>query len=259
MKQKTKRNTNQIDPRGLDDNGEFLSGLALIDRVRELAGDTILLSFSCGKDSLAMWLYLREHFNIIPYHLWWIPDMAYVNVSLDYYEDYFQTRIYRMAHPIFYKMLATGSFQSPGRLAAIAGLELPQFDLPDVDVVLAAHLGLTDPLPFCAVGMRMGDNLLRRTLMQQQGVLGFKRRRYYYAIWDWNVAQVSEIINRHGVKLAPEYGIIGRTIGSFQYQELADLRRAFPADFEKLRQWFPLIDLEFFRYEQVGQSTAANN
>ena len=251
----TRINKNQVDPRCLDDSGEFLTGQGLIDRVKEIAGDTILLSFSCGKDSLAAWIYLREHFNIIPYHLWWIPDMAYVNASLDYYENYFGQHIYRMAHPMFYNMLGSYAFQPPERIAVIDGLELPRFDLADVDDVLCAYLGLR-PDMFCAMGMRMGDNLLRRTLMQQQGILGFKRRRYYYPIWDWNVNQVSEIIRRHGVKLAPEYGVIGRTIGSFQYQELADLRRAFPADFEKLKIWFPLIDLEFFRYEQVGQTRA---
>lgn len=252
IKKPGRKNKNEVDPRGLDSEGRPLSGMALIDRVRELKGDTILLSFSCGKDSLALWLYLREHFNIIPYHLWWIPDMEYVEVSLDYYEKYFQTRIYRMASPIFYDMFTTCAFQPPDRVAVIDGLRMPRFDLPAVDDILAGHLGLDEP--FCAVGMRMADNLLRRTLMQQQGVLGFKRRRYFYGIWDWNVGQVSDIIRQHGVKLAPEYGVIGRTIGSFQYQELADMRRAFPADFEKLRQWFPLIDLEFFRYEQVGQA-----
>lgn len=202
-----------------------------------------------------MWLYLRPHFKIVPYFLFHIPGLSYVESSLAYYEDYFEQHIYRMPHPALYDMFTTGAYQPVHRVSIIDGMRLPQFEYADIEDILCARLKLGKI--FSAVGMRTADNIQRYTMITQVGPLGFKRRRWYYAIWDWNVAQVSEIIKRHGVKLAPEYSTMGRTIASFQYQELRALKDNYPADFEKFREWFPLIDLEFFRYEQVGKNSAA--
>ncbi|MCZ2115137.1 MAG: phosphoadenosine phosphosulfate reductase [Anaerolineae bacterium] len=239
------------DSRNLDDNGELLYGQGLIDRVRELAGDTILLSFSCGKDSLALWLHLRPHFNIIPYYMWIVPGLRFVEAALEYYEDYFETEIVRMAHPLFYDMFTTGVYQPVHRLRIIDGLQLPRFDLADVDNVLAAYYGLD--APFTAIGFRSADNIQRYRLLRQMGPLGFKRRRWFYGIWDWTVDDVAECILSHGVKIAPDYRYWGRTIGSISYPEINGIRAAFPDDFERIRFWFPLIDAEFYRYEQVGK------
>lgn len=82
---------------GLD--GKPLAGLDLIKRVKEITGDTILLSFSGGKDSIAMWLYLREHFEIIPYFLYWVPGLSFVEESMAYYEDFFDTEIVKCLTP----------------------------------------------------------------------------------------------------------------------------------------------------------------
>lgn len=236
---------------GLGEDGQPFSSADLIQRVKDIAGDTILLSFSGGKDSVAMWLYLREHFNILPYFLYWVPGLSFVEESMAYYEDFFDTEIVRLPHPLFYKMLRQFAYQPPENVAAIAALNLVDFDLADIDNILANEYGLD--LPFTAIGMRVKDNMERRSLLFNQGVLGAKRRRYYYAIWDWDVNQVSQAILNAGIKLSKEYRYWGRTVAAFDYQYLKPLKEHFPADFDRIREWFPLIDLEFFRYEVVGK------
>ena len=67
---------------------------------------------------------------------------------------------------------------------------------------------------------------------------------------------VAECIRRHNVKIAPDYKHWGRTIGSLGYAEMAPLRQAFPEDFERIQFWFPDIEAEFIRYEQVGKERA---
>lgn len=236
---------------GVGEDGEPLSGLALIERVKEIAGDTILLSFSGGKDSIAMWLYLREHFEVVPYFLYWVPGLSFVEESMAYYEDFFDTEIIRLPHPLFYKLLREYAYQPPEAVAALASLQLVDFDFADVDDILANEYDLG--LPFTAIGMRMKDNIDRRNMITQKGVLGTGRRRYYYAIWDWDVNQVSNAILAANCKLSKEYKYWGRTLAAFDYQYLKPLSVHFPEDFARIQQWFPLIDLELFRYEQVGK------
>lgn len=130
-------------------------------------------------------------------------------------------------------------------------LKLVEFDFADVDDILAAANDLDNP--FTAIGMRMKDNIDRRNMITQKGVLGRVKRRYYYALWDWDVNQVGQIILDNGVKLSKEYKYWGRTLASFDYQYLRPLATHFPQDWEIIKQWFPLIDLELFRYEQIGK------
>lgn len=238
---------------GYGPDGAPLPSDQLVARVKEYGGDTILLSFSMGKDSLAMWLYLRDKgFKIIPYFLHWVPGMSYVEKPLAYYEQFFGQKILRLPHPLFYNMVRTWAYQEPHVISTVMSFDmLTDYDYASIDDTIAAWHGPKDPLPFCAIGMRSADNMERRRLIQQQGSIGIKRRRYYYAIWDWNVEQVSRIIVEAKCALPPDYKHWGRTLTAYHYQYLSLMRQAFPADYAKMLQWFPLLELEFFRYEAM--------
>ncbi len=241
--------SNFVSPLSLDADGNALRGKALIERVRELSGDTILLSFSRGKDSIAMWLYLRPHFEIVPYYLDWIPGLSWVDESLAYYEAFFGQHIIRLPHPLFWKYLNSFFFQPPERVAIIRAIDFPPYDYADLDDILCQQRGRE---MYTAMGMRSADGLMRRNLMIQQGVLGNKRRRYFYPIWDWNIEQVGRIILDSGVALPVDYELWGRTATDFTYPFLKGVRDRFPDDWQRILDWFPLADLELFRYEQVG-------
>jgi len=238
---------------GFAADGRPLVGQELIERVKASSpsGRKILFSFSLGKDSIAMWLYLREHFDVVPYFLYWVPGLSFVDAALVYFEDYFDQEIIKLPHPLFYQMLRTYAYREPHELATVAAMDLLDYDFAFIDDAIAAWYGLD--APFCAIGMRAADNIDRRNLILQQGSVGVKKRRYYYPVWDWTVDQVSRIIIDNQVKLPLDYKYWGRTLAAFDYQYLKPLREAFPADYERIRQWFPLIDAEFFRYEAMAK------
>lgn len=256
MKQppRARRNTNAIDPLSLDPAGEPLRGLPLVERIREIGGDTLLLSFSGGKDSLAAWLFLRPHFKIVPYYLYGPPAMSWQQPMLAYYEEFFNTRIMRMAHPLFYDWLRTFAYQPPETLKTLMALDLPQFDYAEIDDLIAWQMELIGgdgQPPFCAIGMRAGDNLERRRMIQQQGVFGRKTRYYFYPIWDWSVQQVADIIIESGVKLSPEYHRFGRTEMGITYKQLKPIAEHYPDDWRRFQEWFPLAGAELFRWDVV--------
>ena len=239
-------------PPPVDAQGQPLDSDALIAYVHEHYGHKILLSFSGGKDSIALWLHLRPHFEIVPYFLFWVPGLSWVDEAIAYYENFFGQRIVQLPHPLFYNMVRTGAYQEPHVVGTVDWLHMPRFDFADIDAVVAVGAGLDPERTLCAVGFRQADNIQRRNLIVQMGAIGTKRRKYYYGIWDWDVQDVADIIIKHDVALPADYRFWGRTIAAYDYQFLKPLKEHFPADYEKMRTWFPLIDAEFFRYESMA-------
>lgn len=239
---------------GVDVNGDYLRGIALYDFIKEQnGGDTILLSFSCGKDSIAMWLELREHFNIIPYFMYWIPGMEFIEESISYYESFFGQRIMQLPHPLFWQYMNDFMYQPPQNVSIIKSLNAPEYDFDDIDKLVSSHYGF-NPSLYCATGIRINDNMNRRGLIGIRGVAGKpnKGRKYFYAVWDWTIKQVADRIKSANCKIPRDYLVFGRTLAAWDYQILNQIKQNFPSDYNKMLNYFPLLDLEIFRYEQVG-------
>lgn len=236
-------------------DGSPLAGDDLYALARKTAGNTVLLSFS-GKDSLCCWLELKERgFDIIPYYLDWIPGLSWVDDSIAYYEDYFEQHIMRLPHPSFWRYLNSFFFQPPERVARIRALGSRNYDFYEVDDLICRIHGLPEPWPFCAIGMRSADSLARMRMIQQMGAISREgNRRYWYPIWDWKIVDVVTCIKRHGVKLPIDYKYWGNTSTTFLYRYMRQIKSHFPADWERVLAWFPLIELELFRYEVVNET-----
>lgn len=240
----------------LDDKGNPLQGDDLLDFVRELGGDTVFLQFSTGKDSICSWLRLREYgkFEIVPYFMYWFPGLSWQEEALAYYEEWFGQRILRLPHPLFHQHLADMLYQPPERIGQLVAWDFIKWDFSDLENVLAEEHGIADRNPYTAVGFRGADNIDRRNLIIQKGAVGSGRRRYFFPIWEYNVEDVSRIIHQVGIKLPADYAYWGRTIGAWDYQFIKPISQRFPEDYQKIiKFWMPLIDLELFRHDVVGQ------
>jgi len=232
---------------------ELPTSYDLLQRVRAEVEDLILY-FSCGKDSIAMWLWLCEvapDLRIWPVYLYTVPGLRSDAENLAYYEQFFGQRIMRFPHPLLYQMLADLVYQPPERVAQILAFDLPRFGFAEIDDVISRGYLAGRPY-YAAMGMRSKDNLDRRMMMYQNGVLGRKNRRYYYAIWDWSVEQVGQIIIENRCKLPRAYRFAGRTIAAIDYFYMRPFREAYPDDYQKILEWFPLLEAEFFRYERLA-------
>jgi len=222
---------------------------ALVPIAKAIAGSRILLSFS-GKDSLAMWLYLRNKFEIIPYFCYTIPHLSYDDEMLDYYERFFGTHIIRLPHPRTYVLLNSAAWLPLDKWAIIYRAQLPLFEYADIEDLLARQFGLPD-MYLSAVGIRAADSPMRSVFIRQMGPIGFKRRKYYYAIWDWKINDVREIIAKSGVKLSKSYLYFGSTGDGIDYNFIKFLRDNLPDDYRRVLDLFPMADIELFRYEAV--------
>jgi hypothetical protein len=220
--------------------------------------DTVLLSFSRGKDSLACWVALLDAgFTVIPYHMMIVPGLEFVEDSLKYYEDFFGAHIYRCIHPNFYHWLRTLSQQTPASAKAIRELGLPRFKYTDIQKGVARTAGLALDT-WTAVGTRTADSVMRKMHLERNGGLDHKRRTFS-AIASWNKDNIIAALKKHGVKLPIDYALFGRSFDGIDHRFLHPIRQYLPDDYNRILEWFPLAHLEFVRAEfaaKHGQAKA---
>jgi 3'-phosphoadenosine 5'-phosphosulfate sulfotransferase (PAPS reductase)/FAD synthetase len=225
-----------------------LSGEKVIQTIQART-DTIILSFSCGKDSIAAWLELRKRKyafkRIIPVYMWLVPELEFVEESLAYYEQFFHTRIYRIPHPSFYRWLNNFTFQAPERCHIIEEINFPQPNYDDLVGWLAEDLGYKEK-PWMATGVRAADSPTRRAAITRYGAIN-ERRRTFFPVWDWNKARLIEEINAAGVKLPVDYRLFGRSFDGIDRRFMEPLQEHYPSDYRRILQFFPLADIDIFR------------
>lgn len=208
-------------------------------------GKPVLLGFSRGKDSLASWLAMREAgIAVVPYHLYLIPGLRFVEESLKFYEDFFGTKILNLPHPSLYRWLNAFVFQPPERLAIIEAAQFPEPTYQELADAIRDDLGL--PGAWNADGVRAADSPNRRMAMVTHGPMKEHVRRVSI-VWDWRIADVRAALERHVCPLPPEYEWFSRSFDGLDFRFLDQIRQHAPDDYQRILDWFPLADLEIFR------------
>lgn len=226
----------------------------IMEEIAALTGGRCLLAFSRGKDSIAAWLELRESGlfpEIVPFHLNGVPGMHFIEDSLDYFEDVFQTRIIRLPHISFYRQLGNLIFQPPERIAMIRELgfdRCTRFTYNDVRRWLAEDLGWPESTTWTATGVRAADSPRRRIHIVKSKARTWSSKQFY-PIFDLNKRQTLDVIERHGVKLPVDYEMFDRSFDGIDYRFTGPLKKHIPEDYERLKFWFPLVELDILRHE----------
>jgi hypothetical protein len=221
-----------------------------IQRIRQ-DGDTVLLSFSCGKDSLACWVNLRDAgFKVVPFYMQLVPGLAFIERSLRYYEEFFGAHIYRVNHPNFYAAIDVYRHQPPWRKEAIDTMMVPIFKYGDVEEGVKRTAGLK-PTAWTAVGTRFADSPLRRARMNKQGFS--IDRRHFFPICEFLKSDVVRCLAKAKVKLPIDYALFGRSFDGIDYRFLRQIKDYFPEDYVKILEWFPEAGAELFRGEVAKQ------
>lgn len=233
----------------------FLTGDELLDYATEKynRGERrVVLAFSASKDSLVCFLRLRDlGYEVHPYFMYLVPGLEYDEIKLRYYENYFGTKIMRLPHPHFYINLTRFNYQPPERVSVIRSIMPMSYSVPDIDTYLCQRHGAG----FTVYGTRWSDNSVVRQSIQKHGAIFDSQRAQrvmVYAVWNYTNDQVADAIIKDGVKISDEYRLFLSPIRGFQYNFLKGIQRHYPGDYEKIKFWFPLIDLELYRFEEIA-------
>lgn len=224
---------------------------AVIKSVLDENNGKCLLAFSAGKDAIAAWLALKAAgATVFPFYYYIHPDLEFVNSSLAYYEDRFETRIARYPAPALYHWWLTGTMQTPERVIAVLQSSLRNYgnelvtDAARMDYKLAAWIPV-------ALGVRAADSINRRTMFVRSGAINHKAKKFY-PVWDWTKRAVFTEIYNAKLKLPIDYWLFGRSFDGIDYRFIAPVKKHFPEDYARLLDYFPMLDVELKRAEFAG-------
>jgi hypothetical protein len=228
-----------------------MTGEEVIQAIRRKT-DTITLAFSCGKDSIGAWLALRPHFTrIVPVYMYLVPDLDFVDKSIRYYEEFFQTPILQVPHPSLIRLLRNLTFQAPENINIIERCGFAPLDYDKIIQQVKIDLKLPK-ITYHATGVRAADSPIRRAAVNRSGAINEKRKQFM-PIWDWNKARLLEEMKKSGVKLPIDYKLFGRSFDGIDYRFLKPIKDNLPDDYQKIIEFFPLADLEIKRREYANE------
>lgn len=213
-----------------------------------------LLAFSTGKDCIAAYIAIRDHFEeIVPFYMYQIPGtLEFIEESLAYYErTIFKRHIIRVPHPFLPRAINDMVFQPPERITAIMELELVNHSKDDANDAIKQELGLP-PETFTALGVRSADSPQRFMYFKKYGAINHKHRKFY-PVFDWKKERMLTEIAASGIKLPIDYRLFGKTFDGVDLRFLYPIKKHFPRDYQKILEWFPMAELEMFRYETRAQ------
>lgn len=206
--------------------------------------DTAILGFSAGKDSIGCWLQLRRHFRrVVPFYLYYVPGISFIEDSLAYYEDFFGCRIARFPHPALFNIIDNFIYQPPERKTLFDELKIHR-DLKVSHIV--EYLRHDAPHALLAEGAKISDSLRRALTIKAHGSL-YPHKHKFLPIFDWNDARLERELRDAKVKLPADYLMFVRTWEGARFAQMEPLREHSPADYAQLLRWMPLSELEFVR------------
>lgn len=211
-----------------------------------------LCSFSMGKDSIATYLEIREHFEqVVPFYLYGVPDLEFVENNLKYYEDKIGRHIIRLPQPKFYAKLNALLYQPPvvDRWDVIFGWNLPDHTHRDIHSAVCACEGLDEHTTYTAIGLRYADSPQRRTALARNGLVTHSMQKFY-PIAHYTKQDVLDKVKGAGWKLSSDYKYFKDSMDGLQIRYLLPIKKHFPRDYEKILEWFPLAEMEILRYER---------
>lgn len=209
-------------------------------------GTPVLLAFSRGKDSIAAWLHLQAYFTVVPFYMYLVPGLSFVDESIAYYESFFGTRIFRVPAPAFHYWLNSFTFQAPERRPIIRRMGLPNHTYADCERVILEDVGLS-PATWRATGIRMHDSPARRAQVKRYGPI-IENNRKFYPIWHYRREDIARSIAHSRIKLPVDYMLWGRTFDGLDFRFISVLKEVYPADYQRIKAFFPLVDVDAWRY-----------
>ncbi|MHB8397321.1 MAG: adenine nucleotide alpha hydrolase family protein [Candidatus Limnocylindrales bacterium] len=221
---------------------------SLCGEISDLSGGTVLLAFSGGKDSVAAWIALREHFTrVIPFHCASVPHLGFVDRALDYYERAFDTPILRYMHEECLGALHDLVFQPLADEQSILWLDIWEYDKLAIAEMVRSAQGVPDA--WSAYGIALTDSIERRAKVAD-GAGRFDASMRFYPCWNWSRKQILSTIADKGIKLGEAYLLANRSFcGIPTARHIERMEALFPADFERVETMFPFVRAVIARNE----------
>jgi len=212
-------------------------------KVLKLKDKTNVLHFSCGADSIACYLRLKEHgiSPILVYH-YFIKDLPMVNNYIDYFEKKFNVKIYQFPSTLYYEHIDNALFQYPIKAREkfrnhIGHFYLDRFTKDDFDYCVKDSLGGDVILH---LGLKYTDGLRRYQHLMKNGV-SFNDK--FYPVAPFKISDIQNILDKYDCLLPIEYGLWGISFESPRSWNINLIKEHCPESYKMIQKVFPMIGL----------------
>jgi 3'-phosphoadenosine 5'-phosphosulfate sulfotransferase (PAPS reductase)/FAD synthetase len=208
----------------------------------------VTIGFSLGKDSLACATILKKlGIKFIPFYFYHVPDLDFVSKQIEMYENHFNVEIIKMPHPMLYDRIRHQDFQCELMADEMSSYDFPKITFEDLISIYMDDEDI-DETYYDVVGMRSAESFNRRKYFEKNGPID-KKNKKIYPIHSWKNKDVFDFLKENSVPLTKDYEIWNRSWDGVKYQFLFGVKKHYPNDYEKIKEFYPLIDLELIRYE----------
>lgn len=218
------------------------------NKVRELLLEQseVTIGFSSGKDSVcALSLILKLGINVTPFYFYVFPDLEFVEKTLRMYEKFFNINIIRLPHPMLHDFIRHQDFMNENMFEFIDEMNIPKETFESLIEKYFNKINKSIP-KYDITGERASESFNRRMVFKKYGYI---HKNKVKIIADWNKEDVLSYLNKNDIPLSKDYNIWNRSYDGLKYQFLFGVKKHYPNDFKKIKELFPLIELDLYRYE----------
>jgi len=208
------------------------------------------IGFSTGKDSVVgLDMLIKAGIKPYPIFFYQVPNLEFIEDNLKMYEDFFGLKIARMPHPILYCHINHQDWQPYER-----GLTISQFDLGKISFAMMNEMYLNankiKDVKYDCNCMKMADSLNRRLVLSKKPDIDHANKIIYLTKY-FTKQDVFDYLKKNNIPLTKDYDIFGISWDGLAYHFTCGVKKYYPKDYEKIKEYFPLIDAEIFRYKIV--------
>jgi len=221
----------------------------IISQIKKSGLKTVSIGFSTGKDSLAGYdIMVKNGIDVIPVYFYIVPGIKFIEENIKMYEDYYNMHIIRLPHlmmddyinyTLFQPLHRVKEFSNYYNITRKSFTERLQwfFNEENIDCKYDANC------------MKMSDSINRRLLLRSTPDIDHKKKIIYIGKYLTN-KDCWQYIKENNIPLTRDYEIFGRSADDLMnYQYLSGIKCYYPDDYELIKEYFPLVEVELLRYE----------
>lgn len=218
----------------------------------------VLLYYSTGKDSVAAWWALKKRgYTVVPIFRQIIPGLSFFDSAIAAHEAFFGDEVQiATVSPTFIAGrlqffrdqldMAAMSEADKERLGGDSRVRNRSFIENSSDALM-----LENDCDVAVIGTKASDSLHRRTHFKVDGPYTASERLFAL---NWRLAKNApfDIMLREKIPIPRYYIWLGRSPELFLEYEFYYIKRYYPHDYQRLLEFFPLLDAWVVRHEHAA-------
>lgn len=207
--------------------------------------NSVLVSFSGGKDSLIVLDLCKKHFKkVVCFFMYAIPDLQFINEQLEVSAKKYDVEILQYPHWAMFRWLKDMIYCDQYPFAE----DLPEVHLKDIYAQVRSDTGIQ----LIATGFKKSDSMWRRRTTKRTTKV-YSGSAFMTPIIEWNKFEVLAYLRIN--KIDPPPVMSGRTISGVDLTtpSIPMIHDNYPEDFKKLLKIFPYAEAVVKRREFYGE------